>query len=100
MLLMRTPTVPTDRDIRELRGAIDPRLGKILIGMNGDIHALRQAIGTLAGICQELAAALNVHNAKLAQVVASKANPHAENLRKMSMEVSSDPSVTGEIDEK
>lgn len=92
--------MPTDRDIRELRGTIDPRLGRILIDMNGDIHALRQAIGTLASVCQELASALNVHNTKLAEVVQSRANPHAERLRQMGMEVSSDPSVTGEIDDK
>ena len=91
--------MPTDRDIRELRGSIDPRLGRILIEMNGDIHALRQAIGTLAGICQELAAALKMHNSQL-EKVRKQANPHAERLQRMGMEVSSDPSVTGEIDDK
>jgi ABC-type transporter Mla subunit MlaD len=89
----------TDRDIRELRGHIPQKLGQILIEMNGDIHAIRQAIGTLAQATGELAAALNLHNAKLANLAQTKANNHAERLQQMAMEVSSDPTITGEIHE-
>lgn len=89
----------TDRDIRELRGHIPQKLGQILIEMNGDIHAIRQAIGTLAQATGELAGALNLHNSKLADLAQTKANNHAERLKQMAMEVSSDPTITGEIHE-
>lgn len=89
----------TDRDIRELRGKIDPLLGKILIEMNGDIHAIRQAIGTLAQATAELAGALNLHNAKLAHLAQTKGNNAAERLQQQAMEVGSDPTITGEIHE-
>jgi hypothetical protein len=89
----------TDRDIRELRGHIPQKLGQILIEMNGDIHAIRQAVGTLAQATGELAGALNLHNSKLADLAQTKANNHAERLKQMAMEVSSDPTITGEIHE-
>ena len=89
----------TDRDIRELRGQIPQKLGQILIEMNGDIHAIRQAIGTLAAATGELAGALNLHNAKLADLAKTKGNNAAERLQQQAMEVGSDPTITGEIHE-
>lgn len=90
----------TDRDIRELRGQIPQKLGQILIELNGDIHAIRQAIGTLAHAVSELAGALNLHNSKLAELSQTKANNSAERLKQMAMEVGSDPTITGEIHEE
>lgn len=90
--------MPTDRDIRELRGHIDPRLGKILIEMNGDIHALRQMIRSLAGMFDHMASMIQVHSTALVQMKDNE--DYVKKLREMGMTVSSDPSVTGEIDEK
>jgi hypothetical protein len=89
--------MPTDRDIRELRGDIDPRLGKILIGMNGDIHALRQMIRQLASMFDHMASMMQIHSTALAKMKENE--DYAQRLKAMGMEVSSDPSVTGEIDE-
>jgi|688.fasta_scaffold913314_1 hypothetical protein len=91
----------TDRDIRQdLRGKIPPELGRILIEMNGDIHAIRQAIGTLASTLSQLAHALGIHNAKLAELSQTKANNMHERLAQIGSEVGSDPTITGEIHEK
>ena len=87
--------MPTDRDIRELRGSIDPRLGKILIQMNGDIHALRQMVSAMAGQMNQLADVMGKQ-----QVVMEHFRPYIQRLKQAGMEVSSDPSVTGEIDDQ
>ena len=90
--------MPTDRDIRTLRGKIDPELGKILIAMNSDIHAMRQMIQQLASLFDHVASMLHLHSNALAQMRTHET--HIQNLRKMGMEVSSDPSITGEVDER
>lgn len=82
-----------DRTIRELRGSIDPRLGKILISMNGDIHALRQHVSAMATMMNQLADLLGKQ-----QLVMENFKPYVQRLKQMGMEVGSDPSVTGEID--
>lgn len=82
-----------DRDIRELRGSIDPRLGKILISFNGDIHALRQHVAAMGTLMNQLADVMGKQ-----QVVMENFKPYIQRLKQMGMEVSSDPSVTGEID--
>jgi microcompartment protein CcmL/EutN len=86
--------MPTDRDIRELRGVIDPRLGKILIELNGDVHALRQAMQSVASMMNQLADVMGKQ-----QIVMQNFKPYIQQLKQMGMEVGSDPSITGEIDE-
>lgn len=85
--------MPTDRDIRELRGSIDPRLGKILISMNGDIHAMRQMISQMATMMNGLADLLGKQ-----QIIMENMKPYVQRLRDMGMAVGSDPSITGEVD--
>lgn len=85
----------TDRDIRELKGNIDPRLGKILISMNGDIHALRQHVAAITSLMNQLAELLGKQ-----AIVMENFKPYVQRLKQMGMEVGSDPSITGEIDTK
>jgi uncharacterized coiled-coil protein SlyX len=86
------------RDIRELlRGRIDPRLGKVLIAQQEDIAALKQQVMTLAGLFDQLV------NNQISIANATKEltalRPLAQKMKQMGMEVSSDPSLTGEYDQ-
>jgi len=82
-----------DRDIRELRGHIDPRLGKILISFNGDIHALRQHVASVTTLLNQLADVMGKQ-----QIVMEKFKPLMQRAKQMGIDIGSDPSVTGEID--
>jgi len=82
-----------DRDIRELRGSIDPRLGKILISFNGDIKALRQHVASLTTLLNQLADVMGKQ-----QIVMEKFKPLMQRAKQMGIDIGSDPSVTGEID--
>lgn len=82
-----------DRDIRELRGSIDPRLGKILISHNADIKALRQHMASLTTLLNQLADVMGKQ-----QIVMEKFKPLVQRAKQMGIEIGSDPSVTGEID--
>jgi hypothetical protein len=83
---------------RELRGHVDPRVLKLLIKMNEDLHAHKQMIMQLAALFDKLA-----DN----QIIISNATqtlqnmmPHIQRMKQMGMEVGSDPTLTGEHDEK
>jgi len=82
-----------DRDIRELRGSIDPRLGKILISLNGDIKALRQHVASLTTLLNQLADVMGKQ-----QIVMEKFKPLMQRAKQMGIDIGSDPNVTGEID--
>jgi hypothetical protein len=86
--------MPSNNKIRELIGVIDPRLGRILIGMNDDIHALRGSVRDLATLMNQLADLMGKQ-----QVVMSAMKGYTKRLQEMGMAVGSDPSVTGEVDE-
>jgi hypothetical protein len=86
--------MPSNNKIRELIGVIDPRLGRILIGMNDDIHALRGSVRDLATLMNQLADLMGKQ-----QVVMSAMKGYTKRLQEMGMAVGSDPSVTGEHDE-
>lgn len=83
---------------RELRGHVDPRVLKLLLKMNEDMHAMRQQIMSLAGLFDQM-----VNN----QIVLAGATatmkdmmPHVQRMKAAGMEVGSDPTLTGEHDEK
>lgn len=86
--------MPSNRDIMELRGKYDPKLIEMLLKMNSDIHAVRQAVGNLATMMNQLADLLGQQ-----QVVMGSMKGYVERLKAMGMEVGSDPSITGEADE-
>lgn len=85
--------MPSNRDIMELKQHHHPKLIELLLKMNSDIHAVRQAVGNLATMMNQLADLLGQQ-----QVVMGTMKGYVERLKAMGMEVGSDPSITGEVD--
>ena len=83
------------RQIRELRGSIDPRLGKILVGLCEDNHTLKQQVQLLAGMFDQMCNLLNTQSAALGAVKQAQVAA----MRQRGVEVSTDPTLTGEIGE-
>lgn len=89
------------RDIFDLeracRGNVPPGVFKALMSFNEDIHAMRQQIMQLATMFDQLV------NNQIAIANATKTltdqSSIAKKLKQMGMEVGSDPSITGEVDE-
>lgn len=87
------------RDIRELlRGRIDPRLGKVIIAQQEDIAALKQMVMKLAGMFDQLVNNQIGQAGAIAELTALR--PLAEKMRNDASAVATDPSMTGEYDER
>lgn len=82
-----------NRDIMELTGAIDPRLVKLLLNMNSDIHAIRQQVGAVSSMMNQLAEVMGQQ-----AIVMENFKPYIQRLKEMGMAIGSDPSITGEAD--
>lgn len=90
------------RDIRQLeralQGNVHPELIKVIIRLIEDSHAQRQMIVTLAGLFDQLV------NNQITMANATRAVqdqlPHIRRMKAAGMEVGSDPSLTGEINER
>lgn len=85
------------REIRELlRGNVDPRLGKVLVSLSEDNHTLKQQVMLLAQMFDQMCNLLNMQGAALGAV---KQAQIAE-MRRRGVEISTDPTLTGEANEQ
>lgn len=77
-----------------LRGKIEPELGKVLVSFAEDIATMKQMISQLASNMNILADALDVQTKVLHQMESSV----AKRARELNVSVGSDPTITGEND--
>ena len=84
-------------DIEKLRGELPPKVIYILRSMYEEQQAIKQQVATLAGMFDRMCSMLNTNM----QATASLHNmlPHVRALKEQGMEVGSDPSITGSMDD-
>lgn len=82
---------------RACKGSVPSKLFEAMLSFNNDIHALRQQIMQLAAMFSQLADN-QIIQANATQVLREQ-TPYLKNLKQQGMEVSTDPSITGEADE-